>query len=107
RASWGQLGNQRIGIPPDNGLYRFLNTYDLGQGYQFDDVIVQGAAVTRAGNPAITWETATMTNIGIDLGFLDDRIELVAEYFWKYTDDILLSLPIPRTIGVEAPVQNA
>ncbi|MEX2567418.1 MAG: SusC/RagA family TonB-linked outer membrane protein, partial [Cyclobacteriaceae bacterium] len=107
RASWGQLGNQRIGIPPDNGLYRYLNTYNLGQGYQFDDELVQGAAVTRAGNPDITWETSTMTNIGLDLGILDDRLELVAEYFWKYTDDILLSLPIPRTIGVAAPVQNA
>jgi hypothetical protein len=42
RASWGQLGNQRI------GLYRFLNTYNLSQNYQFDDVIVQGAAVTSA-----------------------------------------------------------
>jgi hypothetical protein len=47
------------------------------------------------------------TNIGLDLGFLDDRFEVVAEYFWKYTDDILLNLPIPRTIGVGAPVQNA
>jgi TonB-linked SusC/RagA family outer membrane protein len=101
RASWGQLGNQRI------GLYRFLNTYDLGQGYQFGDVVVPGAAVTRAGNPDITWETSTMTNIGLDMGFLEDRLDLVVEYFWKYTDDILLELPIPRTIGVAPPVQNA
>lgn len=101
RTSWGQLGNQRI------GLYRFLNTYNLGQSYQFGDEVVQGAAVTRAGNPDITWETSTMTNVGLDVGFLDDRLEIVAEYFWKYTDDILLNLPIPRTIGVAAPVQNA
>src|SRR5690606_2037542 len=101
RGSWGQLGNQRI------GLYQFLNTYNLGQGYQFGNTVVQGAAVTRAGNPNITWETATMSNIGLDLGFLDDRIEVIGEYFWKYTDDILLNLPIPRTIGVAAPVQNA
>lgn len=101
RGSWGQLGNQRI------GLYQFLNTYNLNQGYQFGGVVVQGAAVTRAGNPFITWETATMSNIGLDLGFLDDRIEVIGEYFWKYTDDILLNLPIPRTIGVAAPVQNA
>jgi TonB-linked SusC/RagA family outer membrane protein len=101
RGSWGQLGNQRI------GLYQFLNTYNLGQGYQFGNTVVQGAAVTRAGNPNITWETSTMSNIGLDLGFLDDRIEVIGEYFWKYTDDILLNLPIPRTIGVAAPVQNA
>lgn len=101
RASWGQLGNQNI------GLYKYLNNYDLGEGYQFNNTLVSGAAVTTAGNPDITWETSTMTNIGLDLGFLDNRIEIVAEYFWKYTDDILLNLPIPKTIGVNAPVQNA
>ena len=101
RASWGQLGNQRI------GLYRYLNTYNLAQGYQFNETLVPGAAVTSAGNPDITWETSTMTNIGLDLGFMDDRLEVVAEYFRKYTDDILLNLPIPRTIGVSPPVQNA
>lgn len=101
RASWGQLGNQSI------GLYRYLNTYNLSQGYQFNNTLVPGAAVTTAGNPDITWETSTMSNIGLDLGFLDDRLEVIAEYFRKYTDDILLNLPIPRTIGVTPPVQNA
>jgi TonB-linked SusC/RagA family outer membrane protein len=101
RASWGQLGNQNI------GLYRYLDTYNLSQGYQFNETLVPGAAVTSAGNRDITWETSTMTNIGLDLGFMDDRLEVIAEYFQKYTDDILLNLPIPRTIGVSPPVQNA
>ncbi|WP_154856824.1 SusC/RagA family TonB-linked outer membrane protein [Cyclobacterium xiamenense] len=101
RGSWGQLGNQRI------GLYRYLNTYNLNNGYQFNDNLVPGTAITRAGNPDITWETTTMSNIGLDMGFLDDRIEVIAEYFYKYTDDILIELPIPRTIGYSPPVQNA
>lgn len=101
RASWGQLGNQDI------GLYRYLNTYNLGQGYSFNNSLVSGAAVTTAGNPMITWETTTMRNIGFDLGLIDNRIEFVAEYFWNLTDDILLNLPIPPTIGVGAPTQNA
>lgn len=101
RASWGQLGNQLI------GLYRYLNTYNLGQNYAFNNNPVSGAAVTSAGNPVITWETTTMRNIGADFGFLNNRVELVAEYFWNLTEDILLDLPIPRTIGVGAPTQNA
>jgi TonB-linked SusC/RagA family outer membrane protein len=101
RGSWGQLGNQNI------GLYRFQNNYNLSQSYQFGGVVVPAAAVTNAGNPDITWETSTMTNIGLDMGFLNDRLEVVTEYFWKYTDDILLNLPIPSTIGVAAPLQNA
>nr|WKN35434.1 TonB-dependent receptor [Tunicatimonas sp. TK19036] len=101
RASWGQLGNQNI------GLNRFRSTYNLNQGYQFGGVVVPGAAITQAGNPNITWETSTMTNIGLDMTFLSGRIGLIAEYYWKYTDDILLDLPISSTIGVEPPVQNA
>ncbi|MGY5851408.1 SusC/RagA family TonB-linked outer membrane protein [Salegentibacter sp. F14] len=101
RGSWGQLGNQTI------GLNRFRSTYDLNQGYQFGGQVVPGAAITQAGNPLITWETSTMTNVGLDMTFFDDRVGLIAEYFWKYTDDILLALPISRTIGVDAPVQNA
>lgn len=101
RASWGKLGNQEI------GLYRFLNTYNLNQGYAFNDATVSGAAVTTAGNPVITWETTTMTNIGADFGFLNNRVELVGEYFWNMTNDILLNLPIPPTTGVGAPTQNA
>ncbi|SMO52731.1 TonB-linked outer membrane protein, SusC/RagA family [Fodinibius sediminis] len=101
RGSWGQLGNERI------GLFQFMNTYNLNQPYQFNDNVVPGAAVTDAGNPSITWETTTMTNVGLDLGFMDDRIEVIAEYFWNYTDDILLDLPIPATIGVNPPTQNA
>ncbi|AYN69591.1 SusC/RagA family TonB-linked outer membrane protein [Euzebyella marina] len=101
RASWGQLGNQNI------GLNRFRSTYDLDQGYQFGGNVVSGSAIVQAGNPDITWETSTMTNIGVDATFLNNRISLVAEYFWKYTDDILLDLPISTTIGVNPPVQNA
>ncbi|SHJ56968.1 TonB-dependent receptor [Pseudozobellia thermophila] len=101
RASWGQLGNQNI------GLNRFRSTYDLDQSYQFGGNIVSGSAITQAGNPDITWETSTMTNVGFDATFLNNRLSLVAEYFWKYTDDILLDLPISSTIGVDPPVQNA
>lgn len=101
RASWGQLGNQNI------GLYRYLNTYNLGQSYAFNGVVVPGAAVTTAGNPSITWETTTMTNVGFDLGLLNNRMEIVAEYYSNLTTDILLGLPIPPTIGVGAPTQNA
>ncbi len=101
RASWGQLGNQNI------GLNKFRSTYNLNQNYQFGGSPVSGSAITQAGNPNITWETATITNIGLDASFLNDRISFVAEYFWKYTDDILLDLPISSTIGVDPPVQNA
>lgn len=107
RASWGQLGNERQGANERTGLYSYLNTYNLGLAYQFNDEVVPAAAVTSAGNPEIAWETTTMTNIGLDVGILDDRIEVIGEMFWNYTSDILLQLPIPATVGMSAPYQNA
>ncbi|WP_051254047.1 TonB-dependent receptor [Arenibacter latericius] len=101
RASWGQLGNQNI------GLHKFRNTYNLNQGYQFGGNVVSGSAITQAGNSNITWETTTITNFGLDASFMNNRLSFVGEYFRKYTDDILLQLPISSTIGVGAPVQNA
>src|SRR5690625_172950 len=107
RASWGQLGNERISQNERSGLFNYLNSYNLGLRYQFNDNVVPAAAVTASGNPNFSWETTTMTNIGLDIGLFDDRIEIITEYFWNYTTDILLNLPIPATIGVSPPTQNA
>jgi len=90
RASWGQLENERMSANERSGLYSYLNSYNLGLVYQFSGNVVPAAAVTSAGNPDISWETTTMRNIGLDIGFLDDRIEIIAEAFWNYTSDILL-----------------
>lgn len=107
RASWGQLGNERSSSNERSGLFSYLNSYNLGLSYQFEGGPAPAAAVTSAGNPDIGWETTTMTNVGLDVGFLDNRIEVIAEYFRSYTSDILLNLPIPATVGLGAPEQNA
>ena len=101
RGSWGQLGNERI------GLFQFMNMYNLNLSYQFNEGVVPAAGVTDAGNPGITWETTTSRNVGVDLGFMDDRLEIVGEYFWNLTSDILLQLPSPPSTGVSPPTQNA
>ncbi|QGY46154.1 SusC/RagA family TonB-linked outer membrane protein [Maribellus comscasis] len=101
RASWGQLGNQ--GIP----LYRNVGYYSLDQGYSFNDDLVVGAAQTIAPNSDITWETTTMTDIGIDVELWNGKVSFTGDYFWRKTYDILLELPIAPSIGIDAPVQNA
>ena len=101
RASWGQLGNQEI------PLYRNVGVYDLDQGYNFNDNIVVGAGQKIASNPDITWESTTMTDIGVDFGILNNKFTIVADYFWRKTNDILFQLPIAPSIGIEAPTQNS
>ena len=101
RANWGQLGNQNI------GNYRHISTIALDQAYIFNNAVAPGAAATSIANPDIQWETTTMTDIGIDLGLFDNRLSLEADYYVKITDDILLTPPVPLTLGnLNPPAQN-
>lgn len=101
RASWGQLGNQQI----DD--YLSVSTYGGGSAYMFGNSIASGYKETIMGNPFITWETATNWNIGVDLGVLDNRLNFTFDWYKKVTDDILLALEEPSTLGIVAPMQNA
>ncbi|ADB40032.1 SusC/RagA family TonB-linked outer membrane protein [Spirosoma linguale] len=103
RASWGQLGNQEI------GLYSFTTGLNLGQNYVLGSgqTVAPGVAPTALGNPNIKWETTTMQDVGIDLALLNNRVSVTADYFIKDTRDMLVQVPIPGTTGVTtAPYQN-
>lgn len=102
RASWGQLGNQNT----LNGYYPSQSTIDLSPNYVFDKNITSGAALTKMANSYISWETTTMSNIALDFN-LFSKLDLTAEYYYRTTDDILLTLDIPLIIGLSAPAQNA
>ena len=102
RGSWGQLGNQNT----LNGYYPSQSTVNLGTNYIFDKNIASGAAITAMANSMISWETTTMSNIGLELG-LFKKFEFTADYYHRVTDDILLNLAIPLIIGQSAPAQNA
>ncbi|SFF38294.1 TonB-linked outer membrane protein, SusC/RagA family [Sunxiuqinia elliptica] len=93
RASYGKLGNQEI----DNYAYLTLIKKD-GDKY----------LVSRYGNPNLKWETTTQYNIGLDAGFLKNRLYLTADYFWKTTSDILLPITLPKIVGdVQPTIVNA
>ena len=101
RASWGQLGNQEI------GNYPYQSLMNLGYDYAFGGNLLSGARMKTAPNSEISWETTEMTNIGIDGLLYGGKLDFSLEYYIKNTNDILLELPIPKTVGQEAPFQNA
>ena len=101
RASLGRLGNQNI------GLYRYLSTVVTQPGtYSLGGQLVPGAYFNPA-NPDITWEKATMGNVGLDLGLFNNGLVASVDYFDKRTRDILIDLPVAGTYGAGAPTQNA
>ncbi|ULB36030.1 TonB-dependent receptor [Proteiniphilum propionicum] len=93
RGSIGQLGNQEIA----NYAYLTLIRKD-GDKY----------LISRYGNPDLKWETTTQYNIGIDAGIFRNRLYFTADYFQKYTTDILLPISLPSIVGdVQPTIVNA
>lgn len=95
RASWGQIGNQAIG----GGAYR--NTYSGNLGYylfgNYTPYLRGGS--NYMGNPNVRWETTEQTDIGIELSFFEGKIDVVADWFNKTTDGMLLNVPLPNYLG--------
>ena len=98
RGSWGQLGNQEIGIYPYSSLVRTGEFV-----YPFGGAIATGASIVEIGNENVRWETSTQTNLGLDASFWQDRISFVMDVFRKTTEDILVRVPTPRAGGPERP----
>lgn len=101
RASWGKLGNTNgIGNYASQSTYSTVN-YSLG-GSQ-----AQGVYSGTLSNPAITWESTAVTNIGIDAGLLNNRLTVELEAYRRFTDGILYAQTLPITVGDKtAPIEN-
>ena len=101
RASWGQLGNGAV-----LGLYDYLPLISKGskdsENYMGENAYYQ----EELASTDKTWEVISTTNIGVDLGFLDNRLTATFDYYWKYNDDMLSSLQLPHTIGIDVPKVN-
>ncbi len=98
RASWGQQGNQEIGIYPYSSL---VETGIIE--YPFGEQIATGTEIVETGNENIKWETTTQTDFGIDLSLWDDRLSIIADYYIKTTEDILVRVPLPQSAGAFSP----
>jgi TonB-dependent starch-binding outer membrane protein SusC len=104
RGSWGQLGNDRI------GLYAFTPSISLSQRYTLgaDQSILPGAAPLSLANEDIKWEQTTQWDIGVDMGFFENKLNITADYFNKTTNDILVQIPLPVSAGyTTSPFVNA
>lgn len=106
RASWGQLGNQTLN---DGQYWPYLPliTSNFESSYNYGGSLASGSAVTALVDENISWETTSSLDIGVDLGFLNNRLNIEADYFDKKTKDIIVQLPIPNILGNKtAPFEN-
>ena len=98
RASWGETGNQNI------GLYNSMATFGLAN-YPIGNKIISGVAANRLANPELKWETTQTLNFGLDVG-LFDRITFNADYYFKKTLDLLLGVSLIETSGFNSATMN-
>lgn len=96
RASYGTNGN----LP--TGSYAHLGLYYFGSEYAGNPAIY----MNQIENADLGWEKSRNVNFGFDLSFLN-KVSLSAEYFYKYTTDLLLSMPASYLTGVSSSMQNA
>ncbi len=106
RASWGKLGNERIG----SSYFPYMSLMTFGNSFFYEngEVVSDKTASLRAlAVEDISWETTTSTDIGIDASFLNNRLRFTGDYYWKKTTDMLLAIQIPWSMGYSDPNTNA
>lgn len=111
RLSWGLTGNNRI------GEYDYLALLDMIKShattsmtntvYPFDGNNGNvGVAPISLPNEDLKWETTEQWNLGLDLGFFDERISFTADLYRKTTRDLLLDATLPYSSGYLTAMKN-
>lgn len=121
RASWGLVGNDKIG----NKRFMFTpDPYNVNQaalieragkdsgtyGYNFgveNGTVSKGAVESSKNNPNVSWEKAFKQDYGLDVNFFNDRLRVNFDYFREHRTDILIQNKIaPTILGMTLPYSN-
>jgi TonB-linked SusC/RagA family outer membrane protein len=109
KATYGIVGNDAIGSEADRFFYiSQVNTNSGSKATSFGlnyQNYIPGIGIDRYPNEQITWETAKMTNVGIEIG-LFKKIDIQADFFKQYRSNILMDRSqIPASLGLQAPLR--
>ena len=102
RASYGQTGNQAIGAYATRDYLTVAN-------YPINGALASGFAnLTWRGpaNPDLKWETTSQYNVGVDMGFFKNRVNLTVDLYYKKTSDLLQNIQIPQSTGFSNMTTN-
>lgn len=99
RGSYGLSGNNNIGD------YNY-ETKMSQQYYIIDGSVINGWGASNIANPDLKWEVSKQANVGLDLGFLRNRIFMQLDFYQSITEDMLLNTIVPSTLGVSRMLQN-
>ncbi|MBR0187319.1 MAG: TonB-dependent receptor [Prevotella sp.] len=92
RAGYGVSGNA-MGFD----VYSSYVTYGASGTFTYDGKTYRTYGATKNANPDLKWESTSMLNVGLDFGFLKNRINGTIEVYNKKTKDLIWSYPVPTT----------
>ena len=92
RVSYGVTGNYPTNLYPYQAVLNQLN-------YNFNDIQAGGLVPSGILNDQLTWETNKQINIGLDMGFFNNRLSMSVDYYKRNTTNLLYTIPIPAVSG--------
>lgn len=97
RAGWGKTGN----LPPYSLLYPSYSLINAGSPYAYNGTSALPGINpgNQLGNSDLKWESANQTNVGLDVGFLNNRLNLTVDYYHKKVKDMIFTQQLPLTTG--------
>jgi TonB-linked SusC/RagA family outer membrane protein len=102
RVSWGKNGNESI----DDFLYIALASSGNNAIFGKNESVVIGTKPSVLPNKNLKWEESTQTDVGLDLGFLNNSLTFTVDYYKKRTSGMLMSMSVPAYVGESVPVGN-
>jgi len=95
RSSWGKLGNQNIDVADRLTVINSQNSAVFGP----NNTLTQGATYDKTSNPDLKWETTTQFDAGLEIGLMNNKLSLEADFYNRLTEDILVLLATPGHVG--------
>jgi outer membrane receptor protein involved in Fe transport len=101
RMGYGGTGNDRV------NNYVYMSTFGpTGVSLSEESDLYGGVVGTRLPNPNLKWESNYQFDAGVDMGFLNDRLSVTADYYRKTTKNLLLDIPIEQIYGFNSQLIN-
>jgi TonB-linked SusC/RagA family outer membrane protein len=100
RGGYGRTGNANI------GSFTYVNSIALNRNYASGSTRLFGSQQTGFANPDLTWEKNEQTSIGMDIGLLQNKIVITADYFVRNSNGMLLNKALPLAVGYATTTQG-
>jgi TonB-linked SusC/RagA family outer membrane protein len=100
RLSYGEAGNNRIAD------FLYITQFTPSAYYSLNNQVVTAYRSAALANENLTWESTISRNLGVDVGFLKNRITLSVDGYLNTTNDLLVSVPVPGSSGYTSQIQN-